>query len=120
MVKSGGGAKAATAAVDKTPEKPRLDYVFIMGRTRRRATRSTRRPRKYFRIHYPQADLMVTTNARSTGVLAHIDRNIKDPIGNLYIVSHGNEDGTLSFGLDDGRHRSKTRRSRRASAATRT
>ena len=33
MVKSGGGAKARPRRRDKTPEKPRLDYVFIMGET---------------------------------------------------------------------------------------
>ena len=55
---------------------------------------------KYFKVHYPKAELI--TNERTLdGVLAHIDRNIEAPIGNLYIVSHGNQDGTLQFGFDD-------------------
>jgi Domain of unknown function (DUF4157) len=99
VVKSGGVAKAGPVAVDKTPEKPRLDYVFIMGDTKKDSF--YREAAKYFRIHYPQADLMVDERTLD-GVLAHVDRNIKDPIGHLYIVSHGNEDGTLSFGLDEG------------------
>jgi hypothetical protein len=47
VVKSGGADKAKAAAPDKAaPEKPRLDYVFIMGEDspgRRRSIRSTRK-----------------------------------------------------------------------------
>ena len=101
-VKSGGAAKAAGPSAAKAkaePDKPRLDYVFIMGDTKRDAF--YREAAKYFRIHYPQADMIVDERTLD-GVLAYIDRNIKDPVGHLYIVSHGNEDGTLSFGLDEG------------------
>jgi hypothetical protein len=51
-------------------------------------------------VHYPKAELI--SNERTLdGVLSYIDRNIQAPIGNLYIVSHGNQDGTLQFGFDD-------------------
>ena len=113
VVKSGGGREGqGRGAVDKaTPEKPRLDYVFIMGEDsarRRRSTPSTRKPEKYFRVHYPKAELIIDERTLD-GVLAYIDRNIEAPIGHLYIVSHGNQDGTLQFGSRRQRHGARSR-----------
>jgi len=104
VVKSGGADKAKAAAPDKAaPEKPRLDYVFIMGEDSPRAKKVNpfySEAEKYFKVHYPKAELI--NNERTLdGVLSYIDRNIQAPIGNLYIVSHGNQDGTLQFGFDD-------------------
>jgi hypothetical protein len=55
---------------------------------------------KYFKVHYPKAEL-ITSERTLDGVLAYIERRIDAPVGHLYIVSHGNQDGTLQFGLDD-------------------
>jgi hypothetical protein len=96
--KTGGATKEAPAA----PPKPRLDYVFIMGEDSARAKKINpfyTMAEKYFRVHYPNAE-MITSERSLEGLLSYIDRNVKDPIGHLYVVSHGNEDGTLSFGLD--------------------
>jgi hypothetical protein len=100
VVKSRGGAPTGkTAPAGKAaPEKPRQDYIFIMGNTR--GDEFYRQAARYFRLHYPNAEL-ITTERTLDGVLSYIDRNVQVPIGNLYVVSHGNEDGTLSFGLDD-------------------
>jgi hypothetical protein len=104
VVKSGGAEKARAATTAKaTPEKPRLDYVFIMGEDSARAKKVNpfyTEAEKYFKVHYPKAEL-ITTERTLDGVLSYIDRNIEAPIGHLYIVSHGNQDGTLQFGLDD-------------------
>ncbi len=103
VVKSGGADKARTAAPDKTPEKPRLDYVFIMGEDSPRAKRVNPfygEAEKFFRVHYPNATF-ITDERTLDGVLTYINREVEAPIGNLYIVSHGNQDGTLQFGLDD-------------------
>lgn len=103
VVKS-GGAKAATTVPSKAaPEKPRLDYVFIMGEDSARAKKVNpfyTEAEKYFKVHYPKAEL-ITSERTLDGVLAYIERKIDAPIGHLYIVSHGNQDGTLQFGLDD-------------------
>lgn len=86
-------------ATGGTP-KPRQDYVFLMGED----PANTGNPfftvaAAYFHTHLPTATFV--DNQRSLAeMLRWIASNVKDPIGNLYIVSHGNEDGTLGFGLD--------------------
>ena len=79
---------------------PRRDYVFIMGQDRRGdPNRFYHAAERYFRAKVPRATFV--TNIRNlTDLLAWIAANVQSPIGNLYIVSHANEDGTLSFGLD--------------------
>jgi hypothetical protein len=99
-----GQEKAASAAQagKAATEGPRADYVFIMGEDSPKAKKENpfySKAEKYFRIHYPKADI-ITQERTLDGLLSFIDRNIDAPIGNLFIVSHGNEDGTLSFGLD--------------------
>lgn len=90
-------AQPAPAAV---PPPPRQDYVFIMGQD----PRGTGNPfytmaERFYRTHIPNATFV--TNIRNLAdLLNHVATNITQPIGNLYIVSHANEDGTLSFGLD--------------------
>ncbi len=105
VVKSGGAQKAKAATTGKaTPEKPRLDYVFIMGEDSARAKKVNpfyTEAEKYFKVHYPKAE-MITSERTLDGVLEYIERRIEAPIGHLYIVSHGNQDGTLQFGFDEG------------------
>lgn len=101
-VKSAPPAKADEPAVKApTPEQPvgppRQDYVFIMGNIKK--DDFYREANRYFRAHRPQA-IFVTDKRNLADVLSHIANQISDPIGNLYLVSHANEDGTLSFGLD--------------------
>jgi hypothetical protein len=102
-IKTGQEKAASTAQADKAAmEGPRADYVFIMGEDSARAKKVNpfyTEAQKYFRIHYPKAEI-ITQERTLDGLLSFIDRNIDAPIGNLFVVSHGNEDGTLSFGLD--------------------
>jgi hypothetical protein len=104
--RSGDSATPATPAADTPapeptrPEPPRPDYVFIMGADDRR----TRNPfyamaLDYYRAHLPGATF-VTDQRSISGVLAWLAGHGSDKIGAIYIVSHANEDGTLSFGLD--------------------
>ncbi len=104
-VRSGAQPASAGQGVDvkAAPEPPRDDYVFIMGKDSAKAKKSNpfyTEAEKYFRVHYPNAT-MVTSERTLEGLLSYIDRNVEKPIGNLFVVSHGNEDGTLSFGLND-------------------
>jgi hypothetical protein len=80
--------------------KPRSDYVFLMGEDAPRTGNPFfKAAADYFHAHLPTATFV--DNQRSLAeLLRWIASNVKDPIGNLYIVSHGNEDGTLGFGLD--------------------
>jgi hypothetical protein len=60
----------------------------------------------YYRTHLPNATFVTTTRTLAD-LLSWISTNVSQPIGSLYIISHANEDGTLSFGLDaaDTNHR---------------
>jgi outer membrane protein OmpA-like peptidoglycan-associated protein len=83
-----------------SPPKPRKDYVFIMGEDEK----NTRNPffkyaKLYFQSHLPQATF-VEDKRTFADLLDWISANVTEPIGNLYIVSHGNENGTLFFGLN--------------------
>ena len=102
-IKTGQEKAASTAQADKAAtEGPRADYVFIMGEDSAKAKKVNpfyTEAEKYFRIHYPKAEI-ITQERTLDGLLSFIDRNVDAPIGNLFVVSHGNEDGTLSFGLD--------------------
>lgn len=87
------------SAAAHTLPAARQDFVFIMGADAARTnnpfyTLATR----YFRAHLPGATF-VQDQRSLADLLNWISTHVPDPIGNLYIVSHGNEDGTLSFGL---------------------
>ena len=84
------------------PPPPRRDYVFIMGAD----PKKTNNPfyalaKRYFKAHLPAAT-MVEDQRSLDDLLGWLAVNVTAPIGDLYIVSHGNEDGTLAFGLDAG------------------
>ena len=98
VVQAPAAADAAAEAAKTTAQgPPRQDFVFIMGDTKRDAF--YREALRYFSAHRPQA-IFVVDKRSLTAVLSHIASQITAPIGNLYLVSHANEDGTLSFGLD--------------------
>ena len=83
----GGGAAPAVPA--------REDHVFLMGDPA--ADEFYREARGYYGQKYPKATI------REVGSLADMLAAVtaaKAPIGHLVIVSHANEDGTLSFKLD--------------------
>lgn len=93
-------ANQPAPASQLSPPAPRQDFVFIMGEDR------AGNPNKfytaalgYYKTHLPNATF-VTSIRNLSDLLDHLSANTKGPIGNLYIVSHANEDGTLSFGLD--------------------
>ncbi len=82
------------------PPQPRKDYIFIMGQDVPGSgnpyyTAATR----FYKAHEPAA-IMVTNLRNLTDLLTYISSNVPVPIGNLSIVTHANEDGTVSFGLD--------------------
>lgn len=92
--------QVAVPAAPAPAHQPRADFVFIMGQDRPRSGNPFyREAERYFRAHVPAATFV--TNLRTLdAVLNYIAHNVTQPIGNLYIVSHANEDGTLSFGLN--------------------
>jgi hypothetical protein len=91
----------------KAPSKPRPDYVFIMGEDPKPARRGQPIANpfytialKYWKVHLPNATI-VEDKRDLDSVLTYLAGG-SDPIGNVYIVSHANEDGTLAFGVDAG------------------
>jgi hypothetical protein len=85
------------------PPAPRPDYVFIMGddpRDRRgNATVGFYKVAlEYWKVHLPGATF-VTDKRDLDAVLTYLAGG-SGPIGNVYLVSHANEDGTLAFGLE--------------------
>lgn len=56
---------------------------------------------RYWRAHRPNATF-VTDRRDLSDLLSWVRANVREnePIGELFIVSHANEDGTLSFGLN--------------------
>jgi hypothetical protein len=87
----GGGGGGGPAA--------RRSFVFIMGADRGGFYSFATR---YWRAHRPDA-VFVTRPRSLAALLAWIRTNVPEDerMGELVIVSHANEDGTLSFGLND-------------------
>lgn len=97
---SRGTGTAPRRTTPPQPAPPRQDYVFIMGSDPRRTSNPFYRvAERYYRVHVPNA-IFRTDIRHLAGLLSWIATNVHQPIGNLYIVSHANEDGTLSFGLN--------------------
>ena len=102
---------AKKKSAPKTPivaPPPRKDFVFIMGEDKDpKANPFYTAALRYFKAHVPGAQFV--TNVRNvTDLLSWISTNVKAPMGNVYIVSHANEDGTLSFGLNSADQDAKT------------
>ncbi|MEZ4718288.1 MAG: DUF4157 domain-containing protein [Caldilineaceae bacterium] len=57
---------------------------------------------KYFKAKFPEATLVNDAAHRSLESVFTYIRGRAERVANLYIVSHANEDGTLSFKLRDG------------------
>jgi hypothetical protein len=82
---------------DDVPEPARKDYVFLMGSTGGFYVAA----KKFFQQHHPEAEIISLKDNSLAGIFAKLRAIASDehPVGNLYIVSHANVDGTLSFGL---------------------
>ncbi len=92
--------QAAPSAATPTANTPRQDYVFIMGEDEPHSKNQFySNALRYYRAHLPGA--IFIANVRNLAeLLDYIQVNVHQPIGNLYIVSHANEEGTLLFGLN--------------------
>lgn len=78
----------------------RKDYVFLMGAD----APGTGNPfyataERFYRAKLPKA-ILVTDKRSLSAVLEYVRDQVPGAIGTLYLVTHANEDGTLSFGLD--------------------
>lgn len=79
---------------------PRPDYVFIMGADPAKTNnRFYREAERFYRARIPSATI-VNSVRNLSGLLDWVNANVAGPVGNLYIVTHANEDGTVAFGLD--------------------
>ena len=91
---------APSPASQQSHPAPRRDFVFIMGEDRAAdPNKFYTAALRYYKAHLPNATF-VTSIRNLSDLLDHLLAKTKGPIGNLYIVSHANEDGTLNFGLD--------------------
>jgi hypothetical protein len=87
-----GGLGAAIASYLFRPH-----LVFIMGRD---SGGFYDVAEHYWRLHDPLATF-VTDQRTLSDVINWINANTSQPLGRVTIVSHANENGTLSFGVDD-------------------
>jgi hypothetical protein len=85
-----------TAGSTSVPAASRRRLVFLMGRDTNGFYALAER---FWRVREPNATFI--TSARSLAdIIDWMNANVTDPVGLIYIVSHANEDGTLSFGVD--------------------
>ena len=89
-------ARAGTAAPTAVPAASRRRLVFLMGRDARGFYHYAER---FWRVREPNATF-VTTARSLADIIDWMNANVTNPVGRIYIVSHANEDGTLSFGVD--------------------
>jgi hypothetical protein len=76
-----------------------IDYVFIMGTDNpKKKNPFYQEAKKFFKAEYPKA-VMVEDVRNLEGINQRINDEGK-PVANLYIVSHANQDGTLSFAIN--------------------
>lgn len=76
-----------------------VDFVFLMGADRPKSGNPFyREAKRFFETEYPKA-IMVEDVRDLSGINKTINAEGK-PVGNLYVVSHAHEDGTVQFSLD--------------------
>lgn len=81
-----------------SPASPaRKDLVFIMGDKGGFFSAA----KVFFKQHHPEAQIVNFTDRTLAGIFSELRKRISDdaPAGNIYIVSHANQDGTLTFPL---------------------
>jgi hypothetical protein len=84
------------------PPVARRDFVFLMGADRADdPNKFYTAARRYWRAHLPGATI-VDSQRSLVDLLSWINTNVSAtaPVGQMIVVSHANEDGTLSFGLN--------------------
>jgi hypothetical protein len=86
--------QSVSPSVTPVPTVVRQNVCYIMGNDAfyRAATR-------FFRARFPNA-VFVSDKRNLEAVLTHLNATFTLPLGNIFIVSHANEDGTLAFGLN--------------------
>jgi hypothetical protein len=89
----------AGATSTAAPAAARPDYVFIMGVDDASTNKFYTSALRFYRSHIPKATF-VTTIRNLTDLLSYVATNVTVPVGNMYIVAHANEDGTVAFGLN--------------------
>jgi hypothetical protein len=104
--------RAPASTGKPVPAVPRKTFVFIMGKDPGKHPEKGPNPfytiaTRYFHAHVPAATF-VEDQRSLAGLLSWISSNVTAPIGDLYIVSHGNEDGTLAFGLHSSKAGERT------------
>ncbi len=94
----GSGRAKISAPAGKIKRK---DFVFVMGDTS--DDDFYKFAGKYFKATYPTATYFDSIRTLED-ILVSLKQNIKsgERLGNLYVVTHGATDGTLSFGLNNG------------------
>jgi len=96
------------AAFAKVGAKPREDYVFLMGEDRKgQPNQFYLAAETYYKAKLPKATMIKDRRNLET-VLEYVANTVAEPIGSLYLVSHANEDGTLSFPLNSADKDNKT------------
>jgi hypothetical protein len=93
----GSGVIARAPAPTKAAPPPGKDLVFIMGKDRTKKNPFYSEAVKYFKTQMPSATLINDDAHRSLESVFEYLRLHPDRLANLYLVSHANEDGTLSF-----------------------
>ncbi|MBK8048268.1 MAG: hypothetical protein IPK16_14795 [Anaerolineales bacterium] len=90
------------------PQAPGKDIVFIMGKDKNKKNPFYKEAVKFFKVAQPQATLVNDDDYRSLESVFDYLRANPERVANLYLVSHANEDGTLSFPLHTGDKERKT------------
>ncbi|MFK7775843.1 MAG: DUF4157 domain-containing protein [Saprospiraceae bacterium] len=86
-------AAAAPPATAPTPA-PRQDVVYIMGTDNGDFFEGATR---FYRARFPNATFVNDVDIRNLrNILTHLTTTFTEPLGNIIIVSHANEDGRLS------------------------
>jgi hypothetical protein len=94
---------ATPGTMPSTPTLPanvkHEDYVFIMGKDKKNAPSNKQFYTAATKFFSGKGNMV--TDKRTLAAVFDYLRGLSTPIGNLYIVSHAAQDGTLSFGLND-------------------
>src|SRR5271165_1707008 len=85
---------------DSTAAPVRQDFVFLMGADAKKdPNKFYTVAERFYRAHLPKA-VFVKSQRSLDGLLKFLAAHVATPAANIYIVAHGNEDGTLAFALD--------------------
>ena len=81
----------------------RIDIAFIMGSDKPKSkNKFYTAAKKYFKVNLPGVELIDDPKIRDLAAVFSYVRDRGDAVGNLYLISHAADDGTLSFPLKPG------------------